>query len=125
MSKIAADNLRAMTDGVETPMKYPVRGSAKALLNLNGSGTIASRSSLNVSSLTDFGVGTYAKNLTSAFAAATYVSLGSTYPPSSTSNGERLGFLSYTTTFVQFRSSTFSTSYDLDTIFTASFGALA
>jgi len=70
MSKIAADNLRASTVGVETPMVYPVRGSAKAWSNLQGTGTIAGRESLNISSYTDNGTGDYTETLTSAMATA-------------------------------------------------------
>ena len=66
MSKIAADNLRAPTAGVETPTVYPVRGSARALANLNGTGTIALRNSFGISSTTDVGTGAY----TFAFSAA-------------------------------------------------------
>jgi hypothetical protein len=78
MSKIAADNLRAPTAGVETPMVYPVRGSAKSWMNLNGTGTIAIRDSLNVSSATDNGTGDYTENLTSAHTNANYLGQNST-----------------------------------------------
>ena len=67
MSKLAADNLRANALGVETPMIYAVRGSAKAWANLNGIGTIALRDSLNISGVVDHGTGDYSLNYTSAF----------------------------------------------------------
>lgn len=70
MSKIAADNLRASTVGVETPMQYPVRGSAKAFANLQGTGTVAGRESLNISGYTDNGTGDYTFTYTSAMSAA-------------------------------------------------------
>lgn len=72
MSKIAADNLRASTAGVETPMVYPVRGSAKAWVNFNGTGTAAIKDSLNVSSLTDNGSGDFTQNATSAMTNGNY-----------------------------------------------------
>ena len=49
-----------------------VEGIAKAWVNFNGTGTIAARDSLNVSSLTDNGTGDYTVNLTNAFGAADY-----------------------------------------------------
>lgn len=72
MSKIVADNLRALTDAVETPMKYPVRGSAKVWFNLNGSGTIAGRDSINITSYTDNGTGDYTGTFTAAMANTNY-----------------------------------------------------
>jgi hypothetical protein len=54
------------------------RGSAKAWVNFNGSGTVAIRSSFNVSSITDNGTGSYTVNfidpLPSASFAATAIS---------------------------------------------------
>jgi hypothetical protein len=38
---------------------YVVNGSAKAWINLNGSGTISARDSFNLSGLTDNGLGSY------------------------------------------------------------------
>lgn len=49
-----------------------VGGIAKAWVNFNGTGTIAARDSLNLSSLTDNGVGNYTINFTSAFGAGDY-----------------------------------------------------
>ena len=51
---------------------YVVNGSAKAWVNFNGQGTIASRSSLNVTSLTDNGTGDYTINISSSFSDANY-----------------------------------------------------
>jgi hypothetical protein len=50
-----------------------VEGIAKAWVNFNGTGTIAARDSLNLSSLTDNGTGDYTVNLTNAFGAADYM----------------------------------------------------
>ena len=49
-----------------------VNGSAKAWVYFDGIGTIATRDSLNVSSLTDTNVGQYSVNLTNNFASANY-----------------------------------------------------
>lgn len=54
-------------------------GVAKAWVNFNGTGTVAIRASLNVSSITDNGVGRYTVNIESALPNAIYsiVSCGS------------------------------------------------
>ena len=44
----------------------------RAWVNFNGTGTVAIRASGGVSSITDFGVGSYAVNLTTAFLDANY-----------------------------------------------------
>ncbi|MTI10181.1 hypothetical protein [Curvivirga aplysinae] len=47
----------------------------KAWANLNGTGTIALRGSLNISSVVDNGTGTYSYNLTSPMAAANFTTI--------------------------------------------------
>jgi hypothetical protein len=49
-----------------------VAGTAKAWVNFNGTGTVAIRASLNVSSITDVGTGQYTINFTNTFADANY-----------------------------------------------------
>ena len=61
--KIIADTLEHSTAGSVTT-DYVVNGSAKSWVNLNGTGTIAIRDSLNVASLTDNGTGSYDANYT-------------------------------------------------------------
>lgn len=68
MSTIRVDNFGPSAGGTT----YSARGIAKAWVNFNGTGTIASRDSENVSSLTDNGTGNYTVNLSSAFGAADY-----------------------------------------------------
>lgn len=58
--------------GGTVPTETLRRGSAKARLNLNGSGTIAIRDSFNTSSVTDNGAGDYTQNFTSAFSTVNY-----------------------------------------------------
>jgi hypothetical protein len=65
MSTLNVSNISDGTDTVETG--YVVNGSAKAWVNFNGAGTIATRTSLNVSGLTDNGTGDYSVSLTTAF----------------------------------------------------------
>jgi hypothetical protein len=75
MSTIIASNV---SDGtLSIPTTYVTNGSAKAWVNFNGTGTIAVRDSLNVTSLTDNGTGSYTINLTSSFNAADYSAYGS------------------------------------------------
>ena len=53
-----------------------IDGLAKAWVNFNGTGTVAIRASLNVSSITDNGTGDYTVNFTTALADANYAAMG-------------------------------------------------
>jgi hypothetical protein len=67
-------NVSNITDGTTTVgTSYVVNGSAKAWVNFNGTGTIAARDSLNLSSLTDNGTGDYSVNFSNNFGAVDYV----------------------------------------------------
>jgi hypothetical protein len=74
MSTLQTANITDGTNSVETV--YVARGSAKAWVNFNGTGTIAARDSLNLSSLTDNGTGDYTVNFSNAFGAVDYVMSG-------------------------------------------------
>ena len=66
-------NVANITDGTTTlATEYVVNGSAKAWANFNGTGTIATRDSLNAASVSDIGIGLYAVNLSSAMSNANY-----------------------------------------------------
>ena len=65
--KIVADTLEHSTAG-SLDTQYVVNGSSKAWLNFNGTGTIASRDSLNISGLTDNATGHYTVTVSSAMA---------------------------------------------------------
>jgi len=73
---LKADTLTHSTAG-SLATNYVVNGSSKAWVNFNGTGTIASRDSLNVSSLTDNGQGDYTLSFSNSFSAATYMVSGS------------------------------------------------
>ena len=76
MSTLVVSNIN---DGTTTvPATYVTNGSAKAWVNFDGTGTIATRVSLNISSLNDNGTGQYAINLTSAMSSSSncFVSCG-------------------------------------------------
>ena len=68
MSQITVENIKRST---ETASRS-TRGVAAAWVNFNGTGTIAARDSLNVSSLTDNGAGQYDVTVSSAFATNSY-----------------------------------------------------
>jgi len=66
-------NVSNITDGTDTVgTSYVVNGSAKAWVNFNGQGTIATRDSLNIASLTDQGTGLYDVNYTSNMSSSNY-----------------------------------------------------
>ena len=96
--KIVADTLEHSTAGsVDT--QYVVNGSAKTWVNFNGSGTIAIRTSFNVSSLTDNGTGDYTVNLTNSFSdepAANMTSGRNNTYYSSTGNTSSIRFQAFT-----------------------------
>ena len=72
-------NVSNITDGTDTVgTSYVVNGSAKAWVNFNGTGTIATRDSLNVSSLTDLSAGEYQVNFSSNMANTNYCASGTT-----------------------------------------------
>jgi hypothetical protein len=65
-----------ISDGTNsTSATNPIRGSARAWVSFNGTGTIAINSSFNVSSLTDNGTGDYTINFTTAMPSATFVAV--------------------------------------------------
>ena len=74
MSEIKVDTLTGKTTSNDitvtvgaTATQSLEQGLAKAWVNFNGTGTIATRDSLNVSGLVDGGGGIYAYNITNAF----------------------------------------------------------
>ena len=66
MSNLRLDNIGNRVGSLAIPIDTVLQGTAKAWLNMNGTGTIAIRDSFNVSSITDNGTGDY----TMTFAAA-------------------------------------------------------
>ena len=76
MSTLNVSNITDGTNSIETV--YVARGSAKSWVNFNGTGTIAARDSLNVSSLIDNGAGDYTVNFNNSFSNADYCMTQST-----------------------------------------------
>ena len=85
-------------------------GIAKAWVNFNGTGTVAIRSSFNVSSITDNGTGDYTVNFTTAMPNANYSvtaagKIADTTTPdniSGATNGTTINPNSFTTSSVRF-----------------------
>ena len=63
---------------------------AKAWVNFNGTGTIATRASYNVSSLTDSATGTYRVNFTTAMSDANYCNVASVNYDATTATGSSI-----------------------------------
>jgi|DEB0MinimDraft_10_1074344.scaffolds.fasta_scaffold16774_2 hypothetical protein len=73
MSNLVVSNISDGTTSVGTG--YVVNGSAKAWVDFDGTGTIAARDSLNLSSLTDNGTGNYTATISTSFSSANYASV--------------------------------------------------
>ena len=73
MSTLKADTIQSTGGGAATLTK---QSAAKAWVNFNGTGTIASRDSTGISSLSDNGTGDYSVNFSNAFNSANYVFQG-------------------------------------------------
>lgn len=72
MSTLRADNYANRTGTEGIPAATLTQGTAKAWLNMNGTGTIATRDSFNVSSIVDNGTGDYTMNYAVAQPNANY-----------------------------------------------------
>ena len=72
MSNLFVDNFGKRDQSAKITADTLLQGTAKAWLNLNGTGTIATRDSFNVSSITDLGTGSYDVNLSAALPNANY-----------------------------------------------------
>jgi hypothetical protein len=73
MSTLRVNNITD-TSGGSSSLSVP--GAAKAWVNFNGTGTVAIRAQMNVSSITDNGTGDYTVNFTSALADGNYAVTG-------------------------------------------------
>lgn len=93
-------NVDTIVDKAGTgPVGLTKQHAAKAWVNFNGSGTIAIRTSFNVSSLTDNGTGDYTVNLTNSFSdepAANMTSGRNNTYYSSTGNTSSIRFQAFT-----------------------------
>ena len=74
-SELRVNTLKDASGNNSVAMSYVAEGTAKSWVNLNGSGTIAIRDSLNVASLTDNGTGSYSANYTNSMNDSNYASV--------------------------------------------------
>lgn len=80
---------RQQTNATTNTGGNPQYYAARAWVNFNGTGTIAIRASVNVSSITDNGVGLYTVNYTSAMPDANYSILGTCAPDATSGRSPR------------------------------------
>lgn len=73
-SELRVNTLKDASGNNSVAMEYVAGGSAKAWVNFNGTGTIASRDSLNISGLADNGTGDYTVTFSNALSNANYSS---------------------------------------------------
>jgi hypothetical protein len=71
-SILRVNTLTDASSGNSTAMSTINQGTAKAWINFNGTGTIATRDSFNVSSIADDGTGTYTITINNDMANADY-----------------------------------------------------
>jgi len=69
--KTSAGNVTITSEGGSATMQLQ-QGLVKAWVHFNGTGTVATRDSFNMSSVTDRGTGTYTTSATNAMASADY-----------------------------------------------------
>ena len=81
-SELRVDTLKDSSGNNSVGMAYVAEGSAKAWVNLDGTGTIAVSDSLNVASATDNGTGEYTITFSNSMANSTYSLSGGTGPGS-------------------------------------------
>lgn len=81
MSTVRVDNYGDRLGTGSIPAQTLLQGTAKAWLNMNGTGTIATRDSFNVSSIVDNGTGDYTENFSIAMPNANYAAVGSAITP--------------------------------------------
>ena len=126
-SELRVDTLKDSSGSNSVGMAYVAGGSSKAWVNFNGTGTIAARDSLNLSSLTDNGSGDYDVNISSSFAAVDYSISVSGYPSASWNQIFSIQNPASNTTsiFSIFSASTAGTKYDTQLVTASAHGDLA
>lgn len=77
MSTLVATTLQDRATGDNGPVRDAAKGSARAWVRFNGTGTVAIAASYNVTSITDNGNGNYTVNFTIALADANYAAVAS------------------------------------------------
>ena len=75
-SELRVNTLKDAAGNNSVGMSYVAEGTAKAWVNFNGTGTVATRDSLNVSGLVDGGTGIFTVSFSSSFANSNYAAVG-------------------------------------------------
>jgi hypothetical protein len=124
--KIVADQIEHSTAG-SLDTSYVVQGSAKAWVNFNGNNAIATRDSLNLSSLTDNGTGDYTTNFSNAFDTGNYATFYGRSIDSSAYPGGGLVVAGHITTSMRFipQRSTGGVNFDTELAMANNHGDLA
>ena len=113
-------NLAVTAGKLETSV---ASGVAKAWVNFNGTGTIAIRQALNVSSITDGGVGRYTLNFTTAMPTVNYgVSSACQFDTTDGRSPRAIFPMAYNTTSLRINAASTAGSEDLPYINVAIFG---
>tara|TARA_R110000868_G_scaffold411452_2_gene704209 strand:+ start:185 stop:1270 length:1086 start_codon:yes stop_codon:yes gene_type:complete len=97
VTQTLADNSTKLATTAYVDGSIPAN-SVKAWVNFNGTGTVAIRASMNVSSITDNSTGNYTINFTTALADANYAMVGSGTAATDGTNID-VGFFAATTNF--------------------------
>lgn len=115
MSTARFNTLQNAAGTKSVPVETVVDGSAKAWVNFSGSGTVSIRSSFNVSSITDNGIGDYSVNFTNAMADGNYAAvtaLGDTGAVAGTTGVRSTYSKSHGTTSMRFICTSPATDFD-------------
>lgn len=109
--RATAGNVTITSEGGAATMQLQ-QGVAKAWVNFNGSGTIASRDSVNISSLDDDGTGIFGTNFTSSFGSVNYAqaAISGNEASSSATSIQVRGYAQTTTTSASAINTFYSTS---------------
>ena len=75
-SELRVNNLKDAAGNNSIGMSYVAEGSAKVWINFNGTGTIATRDSFNVTSITDGGTGLYTVTIANDMGNVNYSTTG-------------------------------------------------
>ena len=116
MSTLHANTVETSSGG---PVTLTQQNAAKAWISFTGTGTVAIRSALNMSSVTDNGTGDYTLNFTNAMADANYsFALCHHYLTATIDSGisvqARGGSASVTTTSIRIACMYSNTAYDVE-----------
>ena len=120
-------NVDTIADKAGTgPVALTKQEAAKAWINFNGNGTIATRDSLNMSGITDEGTGEYSVAFSSNFANVNFCTTEAhEFSINATANSSFMSFHTYTASGIRVEMHYTATNYDHEIVLMASTGDLA